>query len=1137
VLRRVAANPLIAGADLGTFFPMALHLHRAERTDRLADGLGSLLASPLPDPFAQELVLVPARGVERWLSQRLSHVLGRGDATDGVCAGVSFRSPGSLIAEITGTTDDDPWSPDAMVWPLLEAIDASLDETWCVTLATHLGRFEDDPDGEEAELRRGRRYAVARRIAGLFASYAEQRPQLLLDWSEGRATDGIGRKLDDDLGWQPELWRAVVQRIPADPPLRRHEQTLARLAGAPMDLPPRFSLFGHTRLPITEIQLLDALATHHDLHLWLPHPSDTLWRTLIGSHGAVPRRGAPGHRQAGHPLLATLGRDLRELERALPVNRCVDEYLGADTGPDTLLGWLQADIRADAVRAGSRVLARDDRSVQVHSCHSPARQVDVLREVLLGLLAGDASLEPRDILVMCPDIETYAPLIVAGFGLGEVVPGAHPAHRLRVRLADRSLTQTNPLLGVAAQLLALAGGRATATEVLNFAQAAAVRARFGFTDDDLDAMTAWVRESGIRWGFDKEHRKPYGLDQFVQNTWSFGTDRILSGVALSDDSLAWLGTTLPLDDVSSNRVELAGRFAEYVRRLTMVIDSLSGTRALVDWLTALRDGVGLLTATDQSDAWQSAQVAHEFANVLADAGTRGNTSLRLADIRSLLRRRLAGRPTRANFRTGTLTVCTMVPMRSVPHRVVCLVGLDDGVFPRLDLVDGDDVLAREPMTGERDVRSEDRQLLLDALGAATETLVVTYTGADEHTGHRRPPAVPLVELLDTLDQTTSQPVRQRVLVVHPLQPFDIRNVTPGQLGVPTAFTFNPSALVAARAAAGEQSPAPSFFTHPLPADLGDVALVDLLAFFSDPVKGFFRALDFTLPWDVDGVDDAMPVQLDALQEWVVGDRILGDMMRGIAPDAACQAEWRRGTLPPGQLGWRKAKEIRDQAAQLAIVAHRYRQADGQSHDVDIDLGPDPALGGLWRPGRRLTGTVTPVYGERLVSVTYSRLDGKHLLASWIRLLALDAHDPGRGWTSSCIGRAKQGKRTAMRLFGPPVDGAAPVLRELVRLYDAGRREPLPLPLKASFAWAAARFDGDDAEAAREAAARRWTSSRSYPGEADLAAHKKVWGPGAPLQSLLGRPLPDEEVVGEETRLGALAARLWLPLLRAEKEVH
>ena len=250
---------------------MALHLHRAERTDLLADCLGQLLSTPLPDPFAEELVIVPTKGVERWLSQRLSHILGRGDAQDGICAGIAFRNPHSLIAEITGTTDGDPWSPDAMVWPLLEVIDDSCKETWCRTLAMHLGHFEA---GDEKELRQGRRYAVARRLAGLFASYARQRPQLLIDWER----DVVG-DIDSDLEWQPPLWRALLDRVDADPPRVRHAKTLARLQESPIDLPERLSLFGHTRLPSTEVELLNALATHHDLHLWLPHPSDDLWQT------------------------------------------------------------------------------------------------------------------------------------------------------------------------------------------------------------------------------------------------------------------------------------------------------------------------------------------------------------------------------------------------------------------------------------------------------------------------------------------------------------------------------------------------------------------------------------------------------------------------------------------------------------------------------------------------------------------------------------------------------------------------------------------------------------------------------------------------------------------------------------------
>lgn len=1093
---------------------MPLHLHRAEDTGLLADRLGALLAVPPADPFDDDLVLVPARGVERWLSQRLSHRLGAVDG-DGVCAAVRFRSPGALIAEIAGTDADDLWSPDALVWPLLEVIDACSGQPWCRALATHLGYGDGDTDS----LRRGRRYAVARRLAGLFASYARQRPALLADWSTSTDSDGAGGTLDDDLAWQPPLWRALADAVGAPVPALRHAETVERLrAGPTATLPARLSLFGHTRLSRTDLELLGALGAHHDLHLWLPHPSDALWQALRGVDGAVPRDIDTSAELVSHPLLATFARDLRELQRGLP-EPDTDEYLTGPTDPDTLLGWLQSDLAADAPRPTGRTHSETDRSVQVHACHGAARQVDVLREVLLGLLADDETLQPRDIVVMCPDIEVYAPLIAAGFGLGELTGEHHPAHTLRVQLADRALHQTNPLLGVAAELLGLAGGRVTATELLNLAQADPVRARFAFTDEDLDVIAEWVRDTNIRWGFDADHRAPYGLGGIVHNTWRFGLDRILTGVAMSEDAQSWLGTALPLDDVGSNRVELAGRLAEFVDRVQRVLDELTGARPLSAWLSTLTGGVTTLTRVGPDDGWQQGQLQREFADVLAGAGDRAGTALLLPDVRALLDHCLAGRPTRANFRTGSLTVCTMVPMRSVPHRVVCLVGLDDGVFPRQTLSDGDDVLARRPLTGERDPRSEDRQLLLDAICAARETLVITYTGADPRSGADQPPAVPLAELLDTLDATTEQPVRERVVVRHPLQPFAVANVTPGCLGtIDRPFSFDPTALTAAEAAVGQRRQAPALVGAPLPApEPADVELAELLRFFADPVRGFFQSLQYTLPREVKGVEDTMPVEIDNLAKWAVGDRMLRDMLAGMDPDQAAHAEWRRGSLPPGRLGWRTACEIRDMSRTLAQTALAHHVGEPTAVDVDVDLGG----------GHRLTGTVGPLYENRSVAVHYSQLGAKHALASWITVQALAAQRRGP-WSALCIGRARN--RVVQRTFLPADDPNA-ALAHLVALYDAGRREPLPLPLKTSYKWAAVSREGGEPY---EDARRTWEYNK-FPGENDTPAHIAVWGKNSPLSRLLAdRPRPGEETPGQTSRFGALALRLWSPVLDSEE---
>lgn len=1113
----------------------------------LARALGELLSAPLEDPFATEVVVVPARGVERWLAQRLSHHLGAAHGhDDGVCAGVDLRSPRSLFAEVTGTRDDDPWAPDALTWPLLAAIDASLDEPWAALLAQHLGH---GIPGEEGDLRRGRRLSVARRLARLLAGYATQRPALVADWAAGRDTDGCGRAVPADLAWQPPLWRALAEQVDAEPPHVRHAAVVERLRAEPggFDLPARLSLFGHTRLAASEVELIGALGAHRDVHLWLPHPSAPLWAALKDLGGPVDRTEDRSHERVGHRLLATLGRDTRELQRTLSAIELHDEPVPGEPGddvahhepPSTLLGMLQDDLRADAVGdTGTRLLDPADRSVQVHACHGPARQVEVLRDVLLGLLADDPTLEARDVLVMCPDIETYAPLVTAAFGLADVVgPHGHPAHGLRVRLADRALDRTNPLLAVVMRLLDLAGGRAGVGDIVDLAHAEPVRRRFGFRDDDLEQLARWARETGVRWGFDAVHRADFGLADYGSGTWQEGVDRLLAGVAMSDDTGTWLERTLPLDDVGSGQVELVGRLAELVERLRNVTDALVGAHPLDHWLTALEDGVAALTTVSTTDAWQLAQVRRELARVRADAPDP-EVLLRLPDVRALLADRVAGRPTRSNFRTGTLTVATLVPMRSVPHRVIALLGLDDGVFPRVGITDGDDVLAREPRTGERDPRSEDRQLFLDAVLAATETLVVTYSGADEYSGQERPPAVPLGELLDALDETArtpdGRPVSRAVTVRHPLQPFDRRTVEPGALVPGTAFTFDRAALAGARAATGPRTPAGPFLTAPLPplaAGDGIVPLDDLLAFYRSPARGFLvQRLDVGRSFQEEPLDDSLPVELDGLGRWAVGERVLRDTLSGAALADAVQKEWRRGQLPPGRLGWRPLVAIAEEVGPLAHAAADLRSSPARVVDVDVDLGD----------GRSLRGSVPGVHGDRLVSVSYTRLGARQRLQTWIRLLALAASDDDRPWVGHTLGRPINPRSRAMwqrSRLGPLDHTALDLLRDLVALRDRGLTEPLPLPVKASAAYAdARRTNADPADALWRAgqqwAGQRWTAGAD--GECADPEHVRVHGPQAPLPGTGEEPRPGEEHRGETTRFGALAMRVWSPLLENER---
>ncbi|MEQ9336084.1 MAG: hypothetical protein RJQ03_02725, partial [Miltoncostaeaceae bacterium] len=654
-----------------------------------------------------------------------------------------------------------------------------------------------------------------------------------------------------------------------------------------------------------------------------------------------------------------------------------EEHLPAPAPGDHLLGRLQEAVRADAPPPGvpppgaadARARLRpEDVSLHLHACHGLGRQVEVVREAILHALQDDPTLQPRDIVVMCPDVESVAPMVRAAFGRADDPdaaggPGPSSPPALHVRLADRSVRRTNPVLALVARLLSLVEDRLTVADVMDLLALAPVRRRFGLDDDEMSRAGAWFTEAGVRWGIDAGHRAGFGVPDLPQNTWRAGLDRLLLGVTMREEGARLVDGVLPLDDVGDGDIDLAGRLAEAVERIADALTGLRAERSLPDWLEALAGAVDALALSEGADEWWRTALDEVRSEVLDQAGPGApGRTLDLAEVRALLGDRLRGRPTRASFRTGHLTVCTLVPQRSVPHRMICLVGLDDGAFPRRGAPEGDDLLRAEPHVGDRDARAEDRQLLLDAVMAAEERLVITYTGRDVRTNTPVPPAVPVGELLEVIDATAcapdGRPAHTLVLTQHPLHPEDPRSFRTDPVLPHRPWGLDRERLAAARAMARERRPPAPLLATPLPAvEVPAIELAMLERFLRAPVAFFLRErLGVSLAGDIAAPPSEIPAEADGLLRWQVGTRLVEAGLRGDDIDAACAAEVARGVLPPGRLGTAVVEECRTRALGHARAARGFGVGwPGRSVPV----------GTVQSDGRPLTGGVRSTAGAQI----------------------------------------------------------------------------------------------------------------------------------------------------------------------------
>ncbi len=1116
-----------------------LVLH-GNRLELLAEAVFAWLAANPLAPLEPETLLVQSNGMAEWLKMELA-------TAHGVCAAATVELPARFVwrayRAVLGrgaVASGLPMDKLPLTWRLMRLLPELARQPVFAPVAGFLA------DGDAA-----RRLQLAERLADLFDQYQVYRSDWLERWGEGADWLGAGA-VPDDQRWQPALWRALQSTLTAEERdqsraglHRRFLEALRRPAPAAghlfPGLPRRVVLFGTTHIPHQTLEAIAALAPHCQVLMAVPNPCRYHWADTIEGRellrferrrqalrgdvdlAAVPLQDMHAH---GHPLLAAWGRQCRDFVRQLDA---FDDAQAArrrfqvprvdlfdETPPASLLQQVQAAVR-DLLPLSEHpkaVVPAQDRSIVFHVAHGAQREVEILHDQLLHLLAhppGGAALAPRDIVVMVPDIETFAPAIRSVFGQH---PRGHARH-IPWGIADQSERGRQPLLVALEQLLRAPQERFGASQMRDLLDVPAVAARFGVTAEELPLLVQWIEGAGVRWGLNAAHREGLGLGAGgEQNTWAFGLRRMLLGYATGDLPAAeGFAGIEPYAEVAGLAAGLAGALAELLQVLTAWWRDALAARPPAAWAERLRRLAGeLFQPTDDGERAVQAALEDALAEWLqACEAAAFEDPIDLAVVREAWLGALDAPRVSRRFKAGGVTFCTLLPLRAIPFEVVCLLGMNDGDYPRRGRRVDFDLMALpgQARPGDRSRRDDDRQLMLDALLSARRVLYVSWAGRSPRDNQPQPPSVLVSQLRDYLAAGWGPQVLPQRTTEHPLQPFSRRYFEPAAAADPAPlFTY----AVEWRAAHAEAGAAAPLAAAP-EAEGGamTITLQGLAAFLRNPVKEFFRHRLQVSFGELEAADEDDETFAGAgLERWAWVDEVL----RACRSEADAPTEQavqrqvarlrRAGRLPMAGPGRLAEAEL---AQALAPMVAAWRQAVSE-RPVTCDKLPlrlvHPQDPGLvfedWLVGLHAEGPAArPAWVELQASKvadpggtrTGPKLREDRLLAAWVRCLASAAcGHPADG--------VLIGEGALVRVAAPDPADAQALLLDLMQACreGLGGHEPLPTALKTGLAWLA---DPDDAQKAYEGGYRQAGEvgepclARLYPDFATLAAQPDFEG--------------------------------------------
>lgn len=1159
-------------------------LHANHLEDLTAVLVDWVQANPL-DPLADEVFLVQSNGMAQWLKLALAD-----DDACGIAAAQDFQLPSAFLwrayrsvlgeAAVPATS---PFDKTRLLWRLMAHLPGLLTRP----TFTPLQRFLHADD----DLRR--RYQLAARLADLYDQYQVYRADWLAAWEDG--DDRIFRSPGDagvaltasENAWQAELWRELIATLPAAASTssrahvhRRFVEAL-QAGPAPSDLPARIVVFGLSSLPAQMLEALYALSPHCQILMMVQNPCRHYWGDIIEDKELLRRqqsRHAPPselqhvpdeeqHRHA-NPLLAAWGKQGRDYIGLLYDYDAPEAYqqrfrqidLFTDPAhqhqrPESMLAAIQQAVFELEPAPASPEPRVPDPSIRFQRAHSPQREVEILHDHVLAALEESANgthpARPRDFIVMVPDIETYAPHIDAVFGN---VSEGDPRH-IPYSIADRSQLQTQPLAAALQRLLELPGLRFTPGDLLDLLEAPALRRRFGIDATDLPVLHDWVDGAGIRWGLHAEQRASLDLPAgFEQNSWWFGLRRMLLGYAVGTGE-AWQEIE-PYAEVGGLEATLAGRLVALVDTLDRHWRILGTPATPATWITRVTELMADLfiidgqddlqlqaTLFDTLEEWQGACDEVDFTEALPLAVAR-EAWIGTLDQASLSQRFLAGR---VNF-------CTLMPMRSIPFRHVCLLGMNDGDYPRSQPPQDFDLMTRpgQYRPGDRSRRDDDRYLFLEAVLAAREQLYISWVGRDIRDNESRPPSVLVAQLRDHIDAcwtATSadgavEPMLPAITQDHPLQPFSQRYFQQTQGGA-THWDAAGLFTYAHEWRAAHTAPAVSGDNTPLPLPAFDAPLtltpLDLARLLRDPPAHFLQQrLKVHFPASDPGTDDSEPFALDGLGEYQVQHELITAVAQAPADDQpaalarASAALKRAGWLPAPPFDQYWVADLENMAAAAGTKWHALREQFPHSrplqelrwtttqHSVDVAIEH-------WLDDVR-ADTATAEDGTRLLRLRMvaGRIQGRPDKARDLWVDHLLACACGVAIESRLVAG------DACLVLAPlDADAAGGLLEALVDAWLAGLCQPLPLALRTGFAFAGKKAqDATDAAAFTEAR-KKYDSSDRHTGEVDYAGNtalRRCFPTFAELTAAMDEDKRD---------FAYWAERLYQPLVEhhAEDEVH